>query len=242
MSVEIVSHCWNYSRALVFQLSSLLLYPPQKVHVTISVFYAKVDCNTVQVLDFFSRQVFPHSVTIQPWALAPTLVTRRMTGRNLAALATQAEWVWFTDVDYVFREHCLDSFAALQPSEDQPLVFPRITKISSSHEIGDRELARVAAFDQLLDISPDNYVPKRNDRAIGGIQIVRGDVARRLGYCKSSRYQGVPSTTWVPNYDDVWFRRTLKTRGAPFDMPQLYRIRHSTRGGDLLNGLPQVAS
>jgi hypothetical protein len=53
MNVEIISHCWRYSRLLTYQLSSLVLYPPQQVRVTATVFLTEEDTPTVDVVNFF---------------------------------------------------------------------------------------------------------------------------------------------------------------------------------------------
>ncbi|MCI0364502.1 MAG: hypothetical protein L0219_11495 [Phycisphaerales bacterium] len=242
MNLEIVSHCWHYSRPLTFQLSSLYLYPPSETMVTMTVFHSETDRNTAEVLHFFKRQPAPIKITLRTWPLPPDRITRRMIGRNLAALATEADWVWFTDCDYIFRAGCLDALSRWSAAPDELLFFPKYTYVSRTHEDGDRELARVASQVCLVDVDPKGYVAKRLGRAIGGIQIVRGELARRTGYCRQSRYQEIPSTTWAPNHDDIWFRRSLGTAGVPMDVPEVYRIRHSTRGGTVLNGSPTAVA
>ena len=52
MHLEIVSHCWHYSRLLTYQLSSLVLHPPTEVAVTVTVFLAEEDEDTVFTLVF----------------------------------------------------------------------------------------------------------------------------------------------------------------------------------------------
>lgn len=236
MSLEIVSHSWHYSRPLIFQLSSLYLFPPSKTAVTMTVFYSETDPNTAEVLHFFAGQPRPNKVTLRSWPLPPDRITRRMIGRNLAALATEADWVWFTDCDYVFRAGCFDSFSHWNPAPEGLLFYPKHTHASRSHEDGDSELERVASRVRLVDVDPKKYRVTSLRRAIGGIQIVRGEVARRMGYCRQSRYHQIPSATWAHNRDDIWFRRSLGTAGIPMEVPEVYRIRHSARGGALLDG------
>ena len=231
MKLELVTHCWHYSRPLIFQLSSLFLFPPREVSVTMTVFFTESDRNTAQVVDHFSSLAAPPNVHLRPWALPGDMVTRRMIGRNLAALATDADWIWFTDCDYAFREGCLDGLADWHVDPSVQLYFPRQNWISRSHDSGDQELQRVASEVSIVDICADEYELAGIPRAIGGVQIARGDTARRLGYCRDSRFHRVPSPTWVPNRDDIWFRKSLGTRGTPMHLPGLYRIRHSARGG-----------
>ena len=54
LSIEIVSHCWNYSHLLAYNLSSLVNHPPQDIDVTMTVFYCPEDQGTVDMLEFFS--------------------------------------------------------------------------------------------------------------------------------------------------------------------------------------------
>ena len=235
MRLEVVTHCWHYSRALLFQLSSLVLYPPQVVDVQLTVFFTEADANTVRVLEFIQAQQLATKVSIRPWRLEPDRITRRMIGRNLAALETKADWVWFTDCDYVFRSGCLDGVAKLRP-DLAPLYFPRTAMANIAHEMGDSELLRVAHCNVVVDIDPSKYAPQTFRRAIGGIQLVSGTTARQHGYVSHSRYHQAKSSTWVPNHDDIWFRRTLNCSGTPIELSNLYRIRHSSRGGALLDG------
>src|SRR5690554_1584678 len=53
LSLEVVSHCWNYAHLLVYQLSSLVLNPPRELDVTMTVFHAVEDERTVRLLEFF---------------------------------------------------------------------------------------------------------------------------------------------------------------------------------------------
>ena len=242
MNLEIATHCWHYSRPLIFQFSSLFLYPPHRLSVTMTLFFTETDSRTVEVLRFFATQAAPANVNLRPWVLPADLVTRRMIGRNLAALATKGDWIWFADCDYVFREGCLDSLASLVLANETPLFFPRHVQISNSHSAGDRELQRVCSEVSLADITPQDYVQQTYNRAIGGIQIARAEVAREKGYCRDSRYHQCPSSEWVPTRDDVWFRRSLGTQGTPIEIPNLYRIRHSVRGGAIVDGTLPITS
>src|SRR5690554_2629039 len=123
LSLEIVSHCWRYAHMLVYQLSSLALFPPRDLSVTMTVYYCEEDQVTVDLLNFFATQQVP-GVHWNWQALPRQALFRRAIGRNHAALTTSADWVWFTDCDVLFRENCLDELAhALQGRRDA-LVFP----------------------------------------------------------------------------------------------------------------------
>ena len=91
---------------------------------------------------YFAGIPSPANVQLRPWSLADNLVTRRMIGRNLAALATEADWVWFTDCDYAF-ERDVWMGATWQPTAEQQLLFPRNAYQNRDHASGDRELDRV---------------------------------------------------------------------------------------------------
>ncbi|MFO8005997.1 glycosyltransferase, partial [Thioalkalivibrio sp.] len=123
LDIEIVSHCWNYAHLLVYQLSSLVRFPPRDLDVTMTVFYCPEDTETVQLLDFFSAQSVP-GVRWNWRALPRERLFRRSIGRNRAALETRADWVWFTDCDLLFREKTLDTLAALLQSRRDALVYP----------------------------------------------------------------------------------------------------------------------
>src|SRR5690554_6264088 len=45
-NLEIVSHCWRYANFLTYQLSSLVLFPPHEMRVTMTVYHAREDEKT----------------------------------------------------------------------------------------------------------------------------------------------------------------------------------------------------
>jgi len=94
MKIEIVTHCYRYATLLRHQLSSLVLGPPPPgVQVTATVCHTPEDEETTRALAWFGRQESP-GVTWN-WLPLPTAeLCRRSIGRNRAALATQADWVW----------------------------------------------------------------------------------------------------------------------------------------------------
>ncbi|MCZ2344467.1 MAG: hypothetical protein LC104_22125 [Bacteroidales bacterium] len=228
MNIEIVSHCWRYPRLLNYQLSSLVRFPPVAVHVRVTIYHTEDDAGVVRVLDYFGRQSVPG--VVWDWrALPREQLCRRAIGRNQAALASNADWVWFTDADYCFGPGCLDTLAYIP---DASLVFPREVQTHASRELGDQAILAASGPPRILELDPSQYVPKRISRAIGGLQIAGGAVCRERGYCAQFPRLLRPSLLWARTHEDIWFRRSLQSHGVPIDLPHLYRIRHSTRGQD----------
>ena len=121
LQLEIVSHCWKYAHMLVYQLSSLVLFPPQSCTVTMTVFYGEEDTATVALLAYFGELKVPN--VVWNWQCLPRqALFRRAIGRNLAARNSQADWVWFTDCDVLFRAGCLDGLAAALQGRQDVLV------------------------------------------------------------------------------------------------------------------------
>jgi hypothetical protein len=204
-----------------------------------TVFYSNDDKGTMAVLDYFS----PLEVTNVTWnfqRLTKQKLFRRSIGRNLAALATTADWIWFADVDMCFRKGCISRLAGLTHDADTEMVFPRWIMISRDHATGDAALDIAKASPRVLDVDPAQFVPHRYQCAIGGIQIVRGETARRLGYNRDScRFQR-PLTRWQRTFDDVVFRKSLGNAAVPVELPELYRFRHARHGRrDEFGGLQQ---
>jgi hypothetical protein len=229
VNLEIVSHCWHYSPHLTYQLSSLVLFSPSETQVTMTVYYNEDDTDTIAVRDFFDH-IEIDNVTWSWRQLPKEHLFRRSIGRNHAALETKADWIWFADADMCFRDRCLDTLASIAKETQAELLYPRFIRITQLRDVGDRLLEAVADHPRLVDLAPEEFVPLRYRRAIGGAQIVRGDTARRLGYNRDSRRCQRPRTRWDRTRDDVRFRRSLEKPGVPIELPELYRIRHGTFG------------
>jgi hypothetical protein len=230
VKLEIVSHCWQYGRLLTYQLSSLMVQPPRQTDVTMTVFLTEEDRYTMEVVRYFCELDKASNLRIRPWCLSREKLWQREIGRNMAALATTADWVWFTDCDYCFGADCLDRLAVAVAQATKPLVFPRHVLISRSHEEGDQAIEQASGGPRLLTIQPDDYVVSHCRRAIGGIQIANGEIVRRLGYCKNSRSQHRLANHWMRTHSDRHFRVSLGTSGQGVNVPNVYRIRHSKRG------------
>lgn len=227
--VEIVSHCWGYSNLLAYQLSALVNHPPTRMSVTMTVFHAAEDRDTVAMLCHFESMQIPN-VTWNWQVLDRARLFRRAIGRNQAALVTQCDWVWFTDCDVVFGQGCLDGLAdALQGRRDA-LVFPRMESCSAMLEPDDSVLRAAAGSPQLVDIDPSAFIRREREKATGPLQITHGDVARACGYCRDIRVYQEPVERWAKAQEDRAFRWLLGTPGTPVDVPGVYRIRHRSKG------------
>jgi len=229
LHVEIVSHCWNYAHMLVYQLSSLVLFPPQNIDVTMTVYYGEEDELTVALLEHFACQNVP-GVRWNWQKLPRQALFRRAIGRNMAAKNSIADWVWFTDCDVLFRDGCLDGLAAALQGRRDALVFPSSEYCTGLLPPEAPLLSPVMAPMQTLDVDPSLFSHFPRDRATGPLQITHGDVARAVGYCESLPYYQQPSDTWCKAYEDRAFRWLLRTQGEPITVPGVFRIRHVAKG------------
>lgn len=229
LSLEIVSHCWQYSRFLAYQLSSLVQFPPQQLTVTMTVFYAPEDTATQNLLDFFGAQA-AHNVRWNWQPLPKERLFRRGIGRNLAARASTADWVWFTDCDVMFRAGCLDTLAECLQGRTDALLFPREERATPLLAEDDPVLTRSAKGPAVVDVDDQNFTTRRIDRATGPMQITHGDVARACGYCPTLRLYQQPAEHFCKAYEDRAFRWLLGTPGVGIDVPNVYRLRHATKG------------
>jgi hypothetical protein len=228
-SLEIVSHCWQYAHLLAYQLSSIALHPPLHGSVRVTVFYSPEDHDTTALLQRIGRM----SVDRVEWNWQPLerpRLMRRAIGRDLAARATQARWVWFTDCDVVFDRGCLDAAIELLAGCTEPLVFPReewrTSLLPENHPL----LRAGATAAGLVEIDRSEFSRHPVTEAKGPFQIARGDIARAYGYCQALKVFHEPSDTWRKCHEDRAFRWLLGTRGVPLEIPAVYRIRHQEKG------------
>jgi hypothetical protein len=213
---------------LRYQLASLV----RCGNVSVSVCYTPSDELTVAVLDWIEGFELP----LERIDLKKGELFRRSIGRNIAALGSTEDLVWFTDVDHVFMPHCFGELQKIWGELDHPrpaMIYPGTIQIQATHELGD-ELVRTYNHDKMLFIDPAEFVPKTYTRAIGGVQIVDGEIARRYGYLdKSKKYQEVTDGNHpFPNFrDDIAYRNKCKTLGGvkQVQFGGLYRLRHTLK-------------
>lgn len=230
LKLELVTHCYRYASLLRYQLSSLVLHPPSNLEVLVTVFYAAEDAETCRVLEWFGATAVPN-VTWSWRSLPVNSLCRRGLGRNIAALGTLADWVWFTDADHWFEDECWRAIAGMDAA-DSPIVYPRVVHVHKTHELGDACIARSRVAGGLVIADPSEFAPERLRRAIGGVQIAKGDWCRERGYLRNSKKVQCPveSGIWLRTHEDVWFRKDWGTAGRAVDIPGVYRIRHSQAG------------
>lgn len=236
--IEIVSHCWaadlpQYAAFLKYQLSSLILYRPT-VSIRMTVCYCPEDVATADVLSSFLIHT-NDVLDLQPLPLSKEELGRRAIGRNIVAKRTEADLVWFADVDMVFREGCLDELWSLWLDDrgvrEYGMYWVTELQIHRTHELGDIA-AQAADSKQLVDVNPDEFKLKRYNRGIGGVQIVPQRICHEMGYLdRHAKYQEC-RTDGRPFGDfreDVAYRYSVQDRWPlrAIILPELYRMRHS---------------
>jgi hypothetical protein len=242
-SITIVSHfysppgCDLYVQHLKWQAASLLNNRPH-ADVLWKVF---TDQQSAEVIADKWHQFRKHAVTrgMAGGALAgilaviePEKLLRRSIGRNIAAKHLTTDVVWFCDLDYCFGDGCIDAVVD-QVDLDDGLRFPREVLQNVDHETGDRmiEEGRHKAWPQ---VDPSLFTTRRRQFAIGGLQIVGGNTARRIGYLPDTKWQKPvdPKRGWHQTQEDRIYRAEFDGSKA-IDVPNLYWLRHTVKGADL---------
>ena len=232
-TIEVVTHAYaeempHFASALVHQISSLVLHKSKKCKVKLTVCCTPSDTSVSQVLGWCYRGVEVH-LNCSPMYLPWSNIGRRCIGRNDAALVTEADIVWFADVDQVFRNGIFDRLAEMEWPAGASMIHPRNIKIHKDHSTGDKLLCRLKEL-KLVDIDPKDFVDKRYRKAIGGVQIVQGDFARQYGYLNGDEKWQRPTDKPFGDFrDDVAYRRFCLRHGSivGVDLPGMFRLRHT---------------
>ena len=245
MQIDIVTHCWSgdavpiYHKLLWLQYLSLKRYPwSTEFRSHWWIFYTQTDPNTTEVLKrITSDWINSHQerLFIRPMVLPQRRLFRRAYGRNVAAMTSVADAIWFTDVDHLFFENSLSD--ALKYSieakteHDADLIWPKNVNIHKRHSLGDAVID--TAFDTgLTEIIESDFTPRRERKAIGGIQIANGDYCRSVGYLNETKWMNpVDSDHFRQCHCDKAFRKRIDTKRA-YDIRNVYRVRHSITGRD----------
>ncbi|MFK8083158.1 MAG: glycosyltransferase family 2 protein [Granulosicoccus sp.] len=229
LSLQIVSHSWQYAHLSQFQLSSLVNYPPHDIDVTYTLFHAEEDASMVELLAHFKQLDVPN-VTWDFRTLPRQELFRRAIGRHRASLSSKAHWLWFADCDLIFHKTCLDSLAAALAGKQLPLVFPDHEGITELLPAEHPMLNQSVTDSNTVDIDPALFHRNEISKAKGAFQIVHGDVARSVGYCGTLKLYQQPSDVWRKTFEDTVFRRLIETEGQAVPVENLYRIRHAEKG------------
>ena len=236
MKLQVCAHIWNYHRLGNFFLSSFVLHPPKECEVKVTICYCEEDEGTVSLLDYFGG--FDIENVEWDWhAMERGRLMRRAIGRNEVALSCEADFLLFSDCDYLFYDRALDQLAQKMTAscEDGPkMMYPRIVMSSADHDKGDKEIDRVQNFRGLYEVNRELYTPQRIRVAIGGVQYVNGETAR-LGYLPHNKKFQAPEKEWRQTREDKHYRGWLAgAHGVQSvnysDIETIFRIRHSTRG------------
>jgi hypothetical protein len=233
--VELVVHCWAekrpvFAHMLTAQLSSLVLWRPKCI-VKVTVFCTPGDKLTAKVLAGFRATIEkpPNTVWVRPWHVPPPCLFRRAIGRDMAGKASTADVVWFADCDYLFTEGP-DGKATLDHLAEHTWTtqagFPAQALIHKTHATGDAEMARVVPG-EVWEPDLSLFQPWKPPGAIGGLQIVPGDVARR-GYCTGTKWLNPTNAAdFQDTREDRVYRCSIPGPHTRLDLPGLYRLRHT---------------
>lgn len=230
LTIEIVSHCWQYAHLLAYQLSSLVNFPPTRARVHMTVFHALEDTGTAAMLGYFGAIEVP-GVSWNWQAVPRGELFRRAIGRNRIARSTTADWVWYADCDILFHRGCLDSLSEALQGRRDPMTYPRQERVTALLEETDPLLTAERDRPRVVDIDPGQFKLMDNPpKAKGAYQIVHGDAARQCGYCGQLPVFQRPARRWAKTYEDTAFRWLLGFDGVGLDVPGVYRIRHIHKG------------
>ena len=234
MKLDIISHCYcppgvsQYAQMLRWQYASLVDHPGPFESIDLTVCFSDQDEQTVGAIEDILK-VRSDRVRLAQWNMIPERLFRRSIGRNDCALMTQADVVWFVDVDYFVGAGFLDAVAKTLNLKST-LNFPSHINVCNNHVTGD-EMLSSGEIDSKL------FYEAKIRRAIGGVQFIGGDIARQDGYNKGSKWMRPVSVE--PGFRqckcDVAWRRSMVRRYGPaerFLAKGLHRMRHSKDGRD----------
>jgi hypothetical protein len=193
--------------------------------------WSQEDRGTVTAVKLFEDA----GLNVRLWILPESHVKSRAIGRNMAAKTTEADVIWFTDCDVLFRGGAVDSLCATDNwTGGERLLSPTYVYNTKSREIGDEYIDRVESLCS-YDVQPIDFTKSKISRASGAYQIVSGDMARKYGYVPAVESHQEPflEATFKRNLSDVTYRRHLSREGVAWggiEVPNVYRIRHSVSG------------
>jgi hypothetical protein len=240
--IQIVTHVYAgnlpqyavFLRAHLTSVLDTLLDTKNPVDAEVTICFTPEDTLVTNVLKDF-KPFFGYG--LQTINYPKTHLFRRAIGRNMAALTSNADLIWFADVDHVFGPGCLhalhnthtDMQAILPPTV---MRWPSTIQIHRDHLIGDAWWQANAKSTGKLQIDTADFETKQYAKAIGGVQICDGNYCREHGYLKGfdKWLKPVPGDKPFPNFrDDVKFRKKCESDGptSAIELPNLFRLRHS---------------
>lgn len=245
-SIELVVHCYAkerpwYAPLFCYQFSSLHFHQPE-CSVRLTLFCDKTDYVLSKFLDYFrGNNLFgvDLNVVYKPAAV----LSKRAIGRNEAALNTEADLVWFTDPDYVFGGGCLDALSESEWPTEAVLCFPHVIQEQYPHWFDAKRSLELIYEPRLESLSAAEkqccFFRKSFYRAMGSIQIVRGDFARKHGYCPNRKQCQTPDTDpfggCYSSQSDLDYRLFCKRNAnhpnfqQSLEIPNVYRMSHPSR-------------
>ncbi len=244
MKFEFVTHCWQYWRCLTYQVSSFLLEPPKDSYAILSVVYCPDDEATTKRLEqigaWMSKNGCPENFELRLHPLEKSMLFRRSIGRNMLALNTEADWVWFCDCDMTFKGSAIDALAEEldrinSEDPDMTMVYPKRVRCTSQ-PAGDELIYSIKDEFEPVALDYSSLGKKTYHAAIGGAQIVRQDVCHEEGYLdKYPQFRRPEYDHWKRTKEDPIFRRRcIGHRGLPVRNEKVVtgvaRIRHTQRG------------
>lgn len=234
-AIEIVVHCFNghlpiYAPLLRAQGLSLIHHSLHRCKVVWTVCYHPEDGAVTDIFDELESDLFHSGVFIRRIPLSFGALFQRSVGRNEAALSTEADCLWHSDCDYLFKGDCLDGAIREVALVPDAIVYPAHVLITS-HFDGDSIINKMEGKHNLTSDDLLLFNPQIATKAIGGIQIVNGDLARSKGYVNYGKWIKPNPTTVRGSFEtrsDVKYRGCIgKTSQRP--IAGVCRIRHSKR-------------
>lgn len=204
---------------------------PARYQFEVVVCWNGEDKATGTVLNWYSS-VLPKNHTFFNMPMPITELGRRCIGRDRGAMLGEApDFTWFTDVDHCFYDGIFDNIVDYDWPDDVVMIFPETLMIHKDHKTGDIATKEVMQTEpKLCFLKINEFVPKLYHRAIGGVQIVKGEFAHQYGYLhEHPRWQKPCEIPFADFRDDVKYRNFCSSYGKikRITLPGVYRIRHT---------------
>jgi len=232
MSLRIVTHCYarelpQYAAFLRHQMQALDRLADSDYHlpVVLSVCCTAFDVPTWKAVHEWMKSPGQKAFTLNIVCLPEGELWRRSIGRNKIALSCTEDFVWFADVDYLPTMEFIRGIHEEFPSQ-AAMIYPNEIWIQKTHELGDQ----LASGERPHILWKLDFERKHYSRAVGGVQIVRGELARKIGYLNNNeKWQRPVAEPFKSFRDDLAFRRECRKHGqvVGVDLPELYRLRHT---------------